>query len=184
MTQMHARGIKYMDLQEFIDKGYLQEANRYFFHPMGLSLEIEFFDKIPVSFKVWDFREDKEGMLYGKVDDPSARLEKTKNVANLAEERYEDRVASLGYWVQPPGGEGFVMPHINDNIPIAPGSSLESGIRLAAHLEKTGIGAIQNVDLKPKQSINGPSAQRKAQSLLSKQEEEKPRSIKGQQEEG
>ena len=122
-------------------------------------------------------------MLYGKVDDPSTRLEKTKNIEDLAEERYEDRVASLGYWVQPPGGEGFVMPHINDNIPIAPGSSLESGVRLAAHLEKTGIGAIQNVDLKPKQSINGPSSESRAQALLSKQEAESSKSIEGQQEE-
>lgn len=33
-------GIKYLDLREFLDGGFLQEANRQFFHPLGLALEI------------------------------------------------------------------------------------------------------------------------------------------------
>lgn len=31
--------IKYMDVEEFRELGYLQEANRLFFHPVGLALE-------------------------------------------------------------------------------------------------------------------------------------------------
>lgn len=41
--------IKYMDLTEFREKGFLQEANRQFFHPLGLALE-------------WDTGWTKEGL--------------------------------------------------------------------------------------------------------------------------
>jgi hypothetical protein len=32
--------IKYMPIDSFMDEGYLQEANRLFFHPRGLALEV------------------------------------------------------------------------------------------------------------------------------------------------
>lgn len=32
--------IKWMGVKEFREEGYLQEANRQFFHPLGLALEI------------------------------------------------------------------------------------------------------------------------------------------------
>jgi hypothetical protein len=33
-------GIKYIDLDEFMEEGFLQEANRKFFHPLGLALQV------------------------------------------------------------------------------------------------------------------------------------------------
>jgi hypothetical protein len=33
--------MKKMDIGEFLEKGYLQEANRLFFHPLGLALTVE-----------------------------------------------------------------------------------------------------------------------------------------------
>ena len=184
MNQGQARSVKTMNLQEFIDTGYVQEANRYFFHPMGLSLEPEYFNGVPVSFIVWDFRDDKEGMLYGKKEDNSLRLERTKRIHDLATDRYEDRVKSLGYWIQSPGGEGFKMPHINSNIPIAPGSAAATGIELASYLEETRIGEITNADGEPKQSINGPTASKRAKALPERLETEKPREEQGDTEAG
>lgn len=58
--------IKYMPIKEFREKGFLQEANRLFFHPLGLAIEV----KIDSSGNetlggMWDYRDDPEGMLFG-----------------------------------------------------------------------------------------------------------------------
>ena len=58
--------IKYMDIKEFREKGFLQEANRMFFHPLGLALEVAINgDGKETLANVWDFRDDSEGLLYG-----------------------------------------------------------------------------------------------------------------------
>ncbi len=33
---------KYIDIREFVEEGFLQEANRLFFHPLGLALVAKF----------------------------------------------------------------------------------------------------------------------------------------------
>jgi len=79
--------IKRIDIKEFCDLGFLQEANRLFFHPLGLALEasLEWPEDITEEEKkkydnkifehpnavwslggVWDCRDDPEGMLFGK----------------------------------------------------------------------------------------------------------------------
>ena len=35
-----AEDVKYIDIKEFVSNGFLQEANRQFFHPLGLALEV------------------------------------------------------------------------------------------------------------------------------------------------
>lgn len=71
---------KRIDIAEFRELGFLQEANRLFFHPRGLALEV-------VTEKgggmrlggVWDYREDDEGILYGLptiIDTNKVRLVK------------------------------------------------------------------------------------------------------------
>lgn len=58
--------IKYMDIKEFRDGGFLQEANRMFFHPLGLALEVVIDGAgKEVLGNIWDFRDDSEGLLYG-----------------------------------------------------------------------------------------------------------------------
>ncbi len=58
--------VKYMDLQEFVDEGFLQEANRQFFHPLGLALEVDTSgDGPPTLSGVWDYRDDPEGVMFG-----------------------------------------------------------------------------------------------------------------------
>lgn len=60
--------INYMDIAEFTDVGFLQEANRLFFHPLGLALEVtepgegEHFESYISG--VWDYRDDPEGMTF------------------------------------------------------------------------------------------------------------------------
>ena len=63
--------INRMDINEFKEAGYLQEANRCFFHPLGLALEVaqdideETGEKGPWRISgVWDYRDDPEGMMY------------------------------------------------------------------------------------------------------------------------
>lgn len=56
-----------LDLQEFIDFGYLQEANRQYFHVLGLALAVRLDDEEkPIGMFVYDAREDIEGVMFGE----------------------------------------------------------------------------------------------------------------------
>lgn len=62
--------MKYLDLTEFRDLGYLQEVNRLFFHPLGLALEVYTdTDTGDVTHLggIWDYRGDPEGVLFVPV---------------------------------------------------------------------------------------------------------------------
>lgn len=94
--------VKRIDIKEFRTLGFLQEANRHFFHPLGLALEIVQENcktcgrtgYIGVAIRrvcsncdgygyterlggIWDYREDPEGITYS--DDQMSR-EKASNV--------------------------------------------------------------------------------------------------------
>lgn len=128
--------INRIDIAEFRKLGFLQEANRQFFHPLGLALEVVVEDECricngtgrgPVSSAcercegsgkrpedqiverlggVWDYRDDPEGMVYG-----SGELDVDKIAAVAAERaRHTDaRIALLraNRIVQEPGDEGL-----------------------------------------------------------------------------
>lgn len=60
--------VRRIDIKEFRDIGFLQEANRLFFHPRGLALEIVTNDETGEPERlggIWDYRDDPEGILYG-----------------------------------------------------------------------------------------------------------------------
>ena len=62
--------IKRMDIKEFQEKGYLKEANRRFFHPLGLSLVVSM-DTEDGSMElsgIQDHRDDPEGMVFDDID--------------------------------------------------------------------------------------------------------------------
>lgn len=62
---MDTKKIKRMNIKEFREKGFLQEANRLFFHPLGLALEINIYDNKDCTLSgIWDYRDDPEGMLF------------------------------------------------------------------------------------------------------------------------
>lgn len=58
---------EFISISEFVNEGYLQEANRQFFHPLGLALEVMEVDgSIALLSGVWDYREDSEGIGYSE----------------------------------------------------------------------------------------------------------------------
>lgn len=82
--------IKRIDIKEFRAKGFLQEANRKFFHPLGLALEVIINDETGEENLggVWDYREDTEGMFF----QPSAvSKDKIDYVESLRKSKIEYR---------------------------------------------------------------------------------------------
>lgn len=95
--------VKYMDIKEFREKGFLQEANRLLFHPLGLALEIVRDDDGNEHLGgIWDYRDDPEGMLFGDLTKDSNK-EKADHIMKLAQEKGEYRVQQFGWNVQPIG---------------------------------------------------------------------------------
>lgn len=93
--------IKYMDIGEFIDSGYLQEANRQFFHPLGLALVVACDEDDPDRwwlYGVWDNRDDPEGIVFA---DNTLSASKADFVQAQLEGREESRLEAVGYVVQP-----------------------------------------------------------------------------------
>ena len=79
---------KMMDIEEFINEGYLQELNRRFLHPLGLALEASYDHKNehqPWSLSgVWDCRENPEGIKFKSLDEESVR--KHENIQKITKE--------------------------------------------------------------------------------------------------
>lgn len=93
--------VKRMDIKEFRDKGYLQELNRKFLHPLGLALEviIDNMGEKNESVKlggIWDYREDEEGIIFSDDIDE----EKVKRIEDEWKRRKKIRVKKLGYMIQ------------------------------------------------------------------------------------
>ena len=72
------KDIKRIDIKEFREKGYLQELNRRFLHPLGLALEITIDDDDGKEKLggIWDYREDEEGIYYDIANSDEKRIEK------------------------------------------------------------------------------------------------------------
>ncbi len=95
-----ANDVRRIDIKEFRQFGFLQEANRRFFHPLGLALEVVVDEETGSESLggVWDYRDDPEGILFGEdgIDE-----EKVERVRKLQHEKSESRLKCLGYIVQP-----------------------------------------------------------------------------------
>lgn len=92
--------IKRIDIAEFRELGFLQEANRRFFHPLGLALEIHVDDDGAETLGgVWDYRDDEEGMIFGQDVDPV----KVANVDAELEKHRAARIELMGEVVEPLG---------------------------------------------------------------------------------
>lgn len=79
--------IKRMDIKEFRAQGFLQEANRLFFHPIGLALEVIINEETGEESLggVWDYRNDPEGVLF--ADDVISTKEAAYKASNIRELR-------------------------------------------------------------------------------------------------
>ena len=95
--------IKKIDIKEFREKGYLQEVNRRFFHPLGLALEVEINSLGQERLGgIWDYRNDPEGVIYGEsvLKKPSFS-EKAKFIESEFAKKEVTRRKLLGYFIQP-----------------------------------------------------------------------------------
>ncbi|PZT57336.1 hypothetical protein [Paenibacillus silvae] len=95
--------IKYVDIKEFREKGYLFELNRKFLHPLGMALEVKIDDNgKEILGGVWDYREDPEGMLY---DDKTMKSKKSAEKAAHIEREFDQkathRAKEYGFVIQP-----------------------------------------------------------------------------------
>lgn len=98
--------VKRIDIKEFREKGYLQELNRRFLHPLGLALEIIIEDNGEERLGgIWDYRDDPEGMSYDLKHSDLERInkfvEKANNINREWNRKIMRRVGSLGYMVEP-----------------------------------------------------------------------------------
>jgi hypothetical protein len=98
--------VKHMDIAEFRDLGFLQEANRLFFHPLGLALEITRPTEPgePPAFisGVWDYRDDPEGIVYDAEYLNSAEAEAKMRSVGAERDRHDRARRELF------GGVGYV----------------------------------------------------------------------------
>lgn len=94
--------IKYMSIREFVELGFLQEANRRFFHPLGLALEVhvEGVSDVDGSYRlggIWDYRDDPEGIIFTGPLDPV----KADNVLVEEGRHAQARLSMIGSMIQP-----------------------------------------------------------------------------------
>lgn len=90
---------KRIDIAEFRKLGFLQEANRMFFHPLGLALEVSINeDGTETLGGIWDYRDDDEGIYYS-----ASRIneEKAEYVNSLLQSKKDKRVEMFGSIIQP-----------------------------------------------------------------------------------
>jgi len=99
--------IKKMSVKEFREKGYLQELNRQFLHPLGLALEVIINDETKDEHfgGIWDYRDDPEGMIYDLENSSKDRINQFKKRAEfIRQEQYQrslHRIKSLGWNIEP-----------------------------------------------------------------------------------
>lgn len=85
--------VKRMSIKEFRELGFLQEANRLFFHPHGLALEVIVGGDGTESLGgVWDYRDDPEGIVFRDGGDRT----KATTVAAERERHVRARTELLG----------------------------------------------------------------------------------------
>lgn len=97
--------IKKISIKEFRKSGYLQELNRRFLHPLGLALEVFIDDDGNESLSgIWDYREDKEGIIYDINNSDEERKEKFKKNKEFIDYQFkkklEERKNKIGYEIE------------------------------------------------------------------------------------
>lgn len=81
-----------MSIEDFKDKGVLQEVNRMFFHPRGIHLRIEKGKLVP-----YDYTDDPDGILYRQELSPEAE----KYCEELLNAKSRPRLDKFQFVVQP-----------------------------------------------------------------------------------
>ena len=78
IKEIETKEVKRIDIKEFRERGYLQELNRRFLHPLGLALEVKVDDETGAEALggVWDCRDEDEGIFYAIKDSDEERQKK------------------------------------------------------------------------------------------------------------
>lgn len=94
--------MKKIDIKEFREKGYLQELNRQFLHPLGLALEVVIYkDGTEKLGGIWDYRDDPEGMLFSESLIQSESFQTKKDfIAKKWTEKEATRIPLIGSMIQ------------------------------------------------------------------------------------
>lgn len=97
--------------------GLLFEINRRVLHPLGLALMIEYDDEegtlseedaeISLCDKLWDAREDPDGMIFDEESLKIGAIKYQKFYKEFGEAKILKRSKSLGFVVQPLEGDGI-----------------------------------------------------------------------------
>lgn len=98
------KDIKHMDIKEFVERGFLQEANRLFFHPHGLALEVFVTDDGMKLAGIWDSRDDPEGIVFDDLTTEEAKA-KAKHVSAEWTKHAIRREEMFGSDIQPIGSK-------------------------------------------------------------------------------
>jgi hypothetical protein len=97
--------LKYIEnaAQFLLDSGLLFEINRTVLHKHGLAMQVEIDDNnnAVISNRLWDCREDTEGIVYANetIKDGTDKYNRYLKDSN-ADKRFKRREASLGYIIQ------------------------------------------------------------------------------------
>lgn len=93
---------KQVSIKEFREKGYLQEVNRRFFHPLGMALQVkDNEDGDEILAGIQDSTHDMEGIIFGfKPNDDVARA-KADLVYEDEQQRRPQRARAIGSWIEP-----------------------------------------------------------------------------------
>jgi hypothetical protein len=86
-----------------LDTGLLFEINRQILHPFGLALQVELKDdtgEITIGNKLWDYRDDHEGLLYDRVTFEQGLSKFESFMQSCGLDKLEEREKMLGYIVQ------------------------------------------------------------------------------------
>lgn len=96
--------MKLIELEEFVEHGYLQELNRQFLHPLGLALLVgEGRHGKMFSFGAMDAREGDAGMTFTQDEWAPDAEEKMKRVTSEQAAKMKRRMETLGFAIQPVG---------------------------------------------------------------------------------
>lgn len=91
-----------LDPLDALKYGLIQEANRQFFHPLGMALAVVEFDDGQPPYLELHVSDDPEGMAFDRLDDGLSEV-KAKLVAARLQAISGPRTARLGFVVQPIG---------------------------------------------------------------------------------
>jgi len=96
---------KTISIKEFREKGYLQELNRRYLHPLGLCLAIKLdefgFESLD---RILDYRDDDEGIVFGIKESNEERISRFKKNKKFIDQEFETRLKirseNLGFGIE------------------------------------------------------------------------------------